>query len=53
MYDISYDNWINLADDKKFEHVKDIMKRAGIYYRLNNSPSNKKEWVLPIFETES
>jgi hypothetical protein len=49
-YDVTYENWMKLPDHGKFEYVKGIMKRVGIYYRLNNAPSNKKEWVSAMYE---
>jgi hypothetical protein len=49
-YDISYSGWINLSNDGKFEYTKKIMKTVGIYYRLNDTKNNRKEWIVPIFE---
>lgn len=40
--------WFQAKEDERFEILKDLLKKSGIYYRIRSS-TNGKEYITPTF----
>jgi hypothetical protein len=41
--------WFQAREDEKFEILKELLKKSGIYYRIRSS-TNGKEYISPTFD---
>lgn len=46
--DCSYGDWIKMSEDDRFKYLKDLMKKSGIYVRINTK--DKQRYIEPVLQ---